>query len=118
MQESASGSFNKYIESRRELKIILERIPDKVDQSHALKRVLELENNPNFNVYIKIADQGFIDLLKSRFQSGNPYHFTISDSRAFRVEIDAHKYKAICNFNNEKIASKLEQVFDSYFDRK
>lgn len=109
-------AFNKHIESRKELKIIVEEIPDKGHQSKALKRVLELQNNPSYNVKLKVADANFIALLKRKFQSGNPYHFAVSDSRAYRVELDAKAYKAICNFNDERIAPKLEEVFDSYFN--
>ncbi len=112
------NAFNKFIEAKFTIQVILEEIPNNTDgQSKALKRVVDLANNPVYNVSYKIADKSFRDNLSKLFHENKPYHFAVSDSKAYRIETDPKNYKAICNFNDTKITKKLENVFDAFFKR-
>jgi len=108
--------FNKFIENKNEVKVIIESLPDdEVNYSKALKRIIDLNNNPAYNVKYKLATEAFKKELENIFQNKKPCHFSISDSKAYRVEIEPNTYKAIVNFNDPQITQKLELIFDNFF---
>jgi len=108
--------FNRFIENKKEVKVIIESLPsDVLKYSKALKRIIDLNNNPAYNVKYKLATTTFKKDLENIFQSKKPYHFSISDSKAYRVEIEPNTYKAIVNFNDPQITKKLELIFDNFF---
>lgn len=43
----------------------------------------------------------------------NEIHFCVADDRIFRLETDVNARKAICNFKDEEIVSKLNESFTS-----
>lgn len=45
-------------------------------------------------------------------EHGANNHFVVSDDSAFRLEIDSKQHKAIANFGDVKLASKLGRSFD------
>jgi len=124
-----SGSFNqnvtkdtyfmkeldKFLSSDKKFFLFLENIPTTSNISPALAKVMEYSvKYPDRIIYKKIPE-AFINELKSRFQSGNVYHFTVSDSSSYRIEVDKMNYKAVCNFNDSNIALKLKEIFDNHF---
>ena len=43
-------------------------------------------------------------------------HFTIGDSKSYRIETDVEARTAECNFNNPPIAKATEDFFDELFN--
>jgi len=124
-----SGSFNqdvtkdtdfmreldKFLSSGKKFYLFLENLPLQEERSSALSKVIEYSKKYPNNIIYKEIPKDFTTELQSRFQSGNVYHFTVSDDTSYRVEIDKSNYKAICNFNDSNIALKLKKIFDHYF---
>jgi len=105
-------SLNKYIESKKELTIVLEHMQkDETKISSILKRIKGLSNHPSYNIKLKTADDLFIKKVKKLFKDNHLYYFTVSDSAAYMIEINKDKHKAVCNFNDTFISSKLDSIF-------
>lgn len=97
-----------------DIQILLEHPPKTMsDVSGALKKVMEMSESCK-NIEVKCASSEFIDALSTRFLSDN-LHFSVADSKAFRLEIDSEDFKAACNFNAPHLAKHLEFCFDHYF---
>lgn len=109
-------ALHRYVNSGRPLFVIVEEMPQLVDCSNALKFVIESSNNPLLNVKYKIATPEFIESVSNSFISHNPYHFMIADDSIYRVETEREEFKAICNFNDEKITKRLAKTFDAFFN--
>lgn len=107
--------LDNFLLSGKKFYLFLEEIPGDDEMSPALRKIIDYSKNPALNILYKKATPDFMDELKTRFISGNAYHFAIADDRGFRVETDKEEYKAICNFNDEDISSKLKNAFDKYF---
>ena len=81
--------------------------------------VLLQEDKPSDSrILIEAAKNGSIKVLSPEQQKilqtsldGNNYHFTVADSKIFRLEYDVKDFKAIASFNGEKIAKDLEETF-------
>ena len=111
-------TLNQFLESGKKLRLIVDSLPPEQERSEALKQILVSENNPLRDVRIKEdIDQSFANKLSDMFSDKQAHHFMVADGRAYRLEIDAEEYKAICNFNDEKIASTLKNLIDQYFKK-
>ncbi|RLA82874.1 MAG: hypothetical protein DRG78_05985 [Epsilonproteobacteria bacterium] len=111
--ENLKKELENFIKENKKIYLLLESIPK--NPSPALKLVMNYANTHPNNAKYKIIEQSFINNLKSNFKLGNALHFAVGDDKSFRVETDMKEYKAICNFNNRVIASKLKNIFDTYF---
>jgi hypothetical protein len=45
-------------------------------------------------------------------------HFFVSDTKAYRVELDIRERSAVCNFNDETLGGQLNKLFTSSWDVK
>lgn len=105
--------LDKYLRSpNKRFHLLLEHLPN--DKSKALQKVINA-SDLNGQVQFKKAPPDFIEGLKEVFVDGQPYHFAVSDSRAYRIETDKDEYQAFCNFNDKDIASTLKAVFETHF---
>ena len=44
-----------------------------------------------------------------------PFHFTVADDKAYRLEVDIEQRAAECSFNNPMMAAALAEYFDKVF---
>ena len=103
-----------FLGSGKKLRIVLDEIPDEEHRSESLKLILESQNDSTKDVIVKVDKNNiFADGLKQLFEDGEAHHFMVADGQAYRFEIDATQYKAICNFNDTTIAGKLKKAFNS-----
>lgn len=105
-------AISNFIEQGGTLNILLNGFDEKkaVD-SNLIKRLAyyQLEGKP---VYVRKT------MVKPYFQNDpdkKEIHFTIGDSQSYRIETDTVKRTAICNFNDEKVATQTGEIFDSIF---
>jgi len=111
------SSLKVFLEKGRNINLILDYLPEEDEQSEALKQIINLEKNVLNNVKIKIDNnQKFSNSVATIFTDNLPHHFIVSDNLAYRFEVDAQNYKAICNFNNKEVAEVLIKTFDEYFN--
>lgn len=107
-----------FLESGKKLRIVLDEIPNEENRSDSLNLILEYANNRPGEVIIREDTENiFSNGLKELFKDGIAHHFMVADGQAFRFEIDAEQYKAICNFNGTEIAGKLKNAFVTLFDK-
>jgi len=107
--------LDKFLSSGRKFYLFLESLPPIAEQSPALAKVIAYSKKSPNNIIYKIIPDEFVSELKLRFQSGNVYHYAVSDDSSYRIEIDKNNFKAICNFNDSDIALKLKEIFDNHF---
>lgn len=108
-------ALKRFVNSNKPLYVVLEKEPLDENISNALKFVIESSKDPTLNVHYKIATNDFFENVRNSFKSHNLYHFMLGDDRTYRIEIEPNDFKAICNFNDEKIARRLSHTFDSFF---
>lgn len=107
-----------FLDSGKKLRIVVDEIPNEEDRSESLKLILESEYDLTKDVLIRIDENNiFADGLKQLFEDGEAHHFMVADGQAYRFEIDAKQYKAICNFNDTTIAGELKKTFNSLFEQ-
>ena len=104
--------LEKYLESGKTFKLLLESDINS-NKSEALKLV-EKHSADSDNVKIKIASTSFLGEIKSLFE-GEILHFSVADSKAFRLETDRKDFKAIGNFNDSIPSEALKGLFDTEF---
>jgi len=108
-------ALEEYLKSGKTFKLLLATLPEEEKQSDALKMVIQYAGTHDKTVFYQKAKESFITSPQELFNGKKPYHFAVSDKTAFRLEIDAQEYKAICNFNDQKIAKDLNDLFDKNF---
>ena len=106
------AALEEYLKSGKTFKLLLATLPEEEKQSNALKMVIKYAGTNSKTVFYKKAKESFITSPQELFNGKAPYHFSVADKTAFRLEIDAQEYKAICNFNDQKIAQDLSNLFD------
>ena len=107
-------ALNEFLESDKQLYLMLDEMPD--NKSEALKQILNATKNKKRNVSVKIDSEGvFSKQIAPVFEDNVSHHFIVSDSLSYRFEIDAHEFKAICNFNDPNTSNILKTAFDTYF---
>lgn len=110
--------LNTFLESGKTLRVVLDTMPTDEEKSHSLKQIIASVKNPKRNVILKVdTEKVFYNGIKDLFKDGEAHHFMVADRMAYRFEIDAIQYKAICNFNDEKIAGNLTSAFNSLFEK-
>lgn len=110
--------LNKFLESGKKLRIVLDVMPDEADKSESLKQILESINNRKRDVVLKVdTDKVFSKGIKEVFKDKETHHFMVADGISYRFEIDAVQYKAICNFNDKKISGELKDTFNLLFEK-
>lgn len=107
--------LNEFLQSGKRLYLILDKMPNKNEMSESLKQILNSKNNPSRNVKIKVDDGSFKKIVANLFTDNLPHHFMVADNSAYRIELDANEYKAICNFNDEDTVRPLKKIFDNFF---
>lgn len=108
-------SLEEYLKSGKTFKLLLAKIPEEDKRSDALRMVIEYAKTHKETVFCKEAEESFINSPQELFNGKIPYHFSVADNTAFRLEVDAQEYKAICNFNDQKIGKNLSDLFDKNF---
>lgn len=110
--------LNIFLESGKALRVVLDHMPSDEEKSEALKQIIASMKNSKRDVILKVdSDQVFSNGIKDLFKDGEAHHFMVADKMAYRFEIDAIQYKAICNFNDEKIAADLTSAFYTLFEK-
>ena len=99
------------------MKVLLEK-PIDVDRGqnwtdHPLvKMALSVSNSSHFEVK-QVPDKELEELREAKVL----YHWITVDQRAYRLELDTEKAKAIANFGNPKTARALVVLFDGLFSK-
>lgn len=107
-----------FLDSGKKIQIVLDEIPDEEDRSDSLNLILAARDDSTKDVTVKIdTNHVFSDGLKELFEDSESHHFMVADGQAYRFEIDAEQYKAICNFNDTTIAGELKKSFCSLFEQ-
>lgn len=108
-------SLIKYVRKDGVLKIVID--DNALQDSDIYKTLKELKGSNPKNVFVKVANKEFTNVIQSRF--GQSVNFAVTDN-SFRLEESdikgTAKRKAICSFNNSKISGKLRKVFEDQFD--
>ncbi len=103
-----------FLKEKKKINIFLENIPQKEEDKSNLYKILLNHSKNHDNVIIKKAPNEFITDLKNIFKSGRALHFIVTNNFAFRIEIDADKFKAKCSFNHEDYSNLLLKTFKKY----
>jgi hypothetical protein len=101
-----------YIKSGKIFKLVLEENVN--TKSEALQLIEDLEKEKE-NVQITIAKEKFIEELKRIFDN-EVLHFSVSDEKSYRLEVGKNEFKAVCNFNDPKIAKELKRLINLNFN--
>lgn len=116
--QSIVERLSSFLESGKKLRIVLDEIPEEENRSKSLIMILESANNSTRDVEAKEDKRNiFAEALKQIFEDGIAHHFMVADGQAYRFEINAKEFKAICNFNDTTIAGKLKKSFNSLFEQ-
>lgn len=108
--------LNAFLESGKSLRVVLDNMPSDEEKSESLKQIIASIKNSKRDVILKVdTEKVFFNGIKDLFKDGEAHHFMVADGMAYRFEIDALQYKAICNFNDVKIAGDLAKAFNSLF---
>ncbi|MFA6195359.1 MAG: hypothetical protein WC656_01790 [Sulfurimonas sp.] len=109
--------LNTFLKSGKTLRIVLDEMPKEEEQSESLKQIITSSKNMKNSVILKIdKDKSFSKAMREVSKDKEVHHFMVADGIAYRFEIDALQYKAICNFNDKKIAGELKVAFDRQFE--
>lgn len=107
-------ALSDFIERGGEVKILLNKFDREAAlQSDLYKRLAYYmaEQKP---VYVK---QTTARPYYTNDESKKEVHFTIADSKGFRIETDTEKRTARCNFNNPEEAEGVIKFFDEEFEK-
>ena len=91
-----------YLKRKLPLTIIFEKDPNPKSLALAL---LDRYSDNNSNLSVR--------KIKADINVSNNLHFTIADSRMFRLERSSENYQARCSFNNRTVAGLLESEFSA-----
>lgn len=109
-------SVNKYLESGKKLRVILDELPNEGNHSPVFTQVINSIKNPLRDVkYIVDEENKFAESLKDKFADKEAHHFIVVDKSAYRIETDKHKYEAFGNFNDKNIAGIFHKKFIDFF---
>lgn len=107
---------NKYLESGKKLRLILDELPSVNNRSEVLKQIIESVDNSSRNVKYKVdSENKFSQSLVPLFHDKQPHHFIVADRIAYRIETDKNKYEAFGNFNDSRIAVLFSNKFVNFF---
>lgn len=76
-----------------------------------------IDNHPLLNAIYNMGEdyRNKVDVRELNARGITPWlspHFLVADSTGYRIEVDDKNVKAFANFNEEKVASRLEKAFD------
>lgn len=113
-QKDYIEALSDFIEKGGEVKILVNKY-DKVTalQSDLYKRLAYYKSDGK-PVFIK---ETTVKPYYVNDESKKEVHFTIADSKGFRIETDTEKRTARCNFNNPEEAAGVIKFFDEVFDK-
>lgn len=113
-QKDYIEALSDFIEKGGEVRILINQYDkDTAVQSDLYKRLAyyKSEGKP---VYLKMTT---IKPYYINDESKKEVHFTIADSKGFRIETDTEKRTARCNFNNPEEAAGVVKFFDEVFEK-
>ena len=113
-QKDYIEALSDFIEKGGEVRILI----NKYDQESALQSDLY----KRLAYYKSEGKPVFVKQTKARpyytnDESKKEVHFTIADSKGFRIETDTQKRTARCNFNNPDEAAGVIKFFDEEFEK-
>lgn len=92
------------------LKILLDEPPK---FSNDVKKLLHEHSE---NIEVRLANNTFVNEMKSITVNDTLYHFAVGDNKMIRMELDNKTHEAICSFNIPDTASLLKSVFEKYYN--
>lgn len=106
-------ALSDFIEAGGEVRILLNNYQeDQLLESKLFKR-LAFYQSAKSKVFVK---QTMVKPYYIGDEKKSEVHFTIADSKGFRIETDIEKRTARCNFNNPAEATPTAKFFDDVFD--
>lgn len=101
-------SLKKAILNNKNISIVFEETPNA--NSRCLNMILNQRKERPDQITIKVLNKDF--KIKFKKNIGDDLNnFTVADKKMFRCETDMDLYKAFCNFDDEKIATILDNNF-------
>lgn len=111
-QKNYKEGLQKYLRTGGKLRILLQQ--DKIDPAAKEPDIFELLR------FFSVIKPDQISIKKHSFRvtkgEGTPeMHFAVADDKMYRLEEDIEKFKAVCNFNDKEVVSKLSKLFDEIY---
>ena len=107
-----------FLEDGKKLRLILDELPSEENRSAALKIILNSVDNPLHDVKYKVDKEDIVKTdQEANFKDNKCHHFMVADDNAYRFETDIVLYQAFGNFNDQKVANKLINIFDTFFEK-
>lgn len=111
------NSLSKFLDDGKIMKMAIEE-PIQGTDSEIFKFLKKASLEYGNSVDIRQASGDFIkhqkDGLSIEGQSPD-FYYMIGDSHSYRINFDRVNHKAVCNFNNEPVASVIVKNFDRHF---
>lgn len=111
------NSLNKFLDDGKIMKMVIEE-PIQGTESGIFKFLKKASLEYGNSVDIRQASDDFIkhqkDGLSIEGQSPD-FYYMIGDNHSYRINFDRVNHKAVCNFNNEPVASVIVKNFDRHF---
>ena len=113
-QKDYIEALSDFIEKGGEVKILLNKYNQESALQSDLYKRLAYYKSEGKPVFVKqtTARPYYIN-----DESKKEVHFTIADSKGFRIETDTEKRTARCNFNNPDEAAGVIKFFDEEFEK-
>jgi len=89
---------------------VVTRLPN--DNSYCLALLRNFLGNKYCNYMYRPNEKGLAE-IQLETKGNKPFHFTVVDKKAYRLEFDTVNHKAYLNFNDTSMSSRL----DGYFKR-
>lgn len=113
-QKDYIEALSDFIEKGGEVKILLNKYNQELALQSDLYKRLAYYKSDGKSVYVK---KTIVRPYYTNDESKKEVHFTIADSKGFRIETDTEKRTARCNFNNPDEADGVIRFFDEEFEK-
>lgn len=113
-QKDYIEALSDFIERGGQVKILLNKFSQETALQSDLYKRLAYYKADQKPVFVK---QTTARPYYTNDESKKEVHFTIADSKGFRIETDTEKRTARCNFNNPEEAEGVIKFFDEEFEK-
>ena len=97
-----------FIENKGKLEIILNKFDESVARNSNLYKRLAFYASRGYNISVMKTP---IEVTIKLNEKDTPVNFAVSDTNAYRLEVDVDKRNALCNMNDEEFSQKLIDTF-------
>lgn len=109
-----------FLEQGKIMKMVIEDPAQSQEEKSQIFQFLKDASKAYETLDIRQATKAFVDHQKDGLSvegDAPDFYYMIGDTNAYRVNFDRKNHRAVCNFNNEPLASVIVKNFDAYFDK-